>query len=295
MQLRQLRHFLAVIEEGSFNQAALRQNVTQPALTRSVQKLEESLQVQLLDRSRSGVELTTYGKVFAEHARRITAVAAHASADIAAMRTGRQGEVRLGIGSSAVQEWIGICLSEACSAAEDLSLSIDYGEVAALTAKLRRGELDAVISLWRGGLDNSGLHFQDIGSVQLVVVARAGHPFAKRKGMTRADLASVPWAIYDTPTAETFYGKVLGISPSESPIRIRCAIPSMLRYIVLGGDFLTLAKVADIAHDLTSGAMVEIDSELPPINLPLLLITRTNASATTALRITLDRLRQAVR
>ncbi len=62
LNLRRLEHFTVIAEEKSFQKAALRLNLTQPALTRSIQTLEESLGLQLFNRAHEGVNLTDAGQ-----------------------------------------------------------------------------------------------------------------------------------------------------------------------------------------------------------------------------------------
>jgi DNA-binding MarR family transcriptional regulator len=71
MNLRQLEHLLAVAETGSFSRAAERQHLTQPALSRSIQSLEDDLGARLIDRSGKRNELTPLGQAVAARARHI--------------------------------------------------------------------------------------------------------------------------------------------------------------------------------------------------------------------------------
>jgi LysR family hca operon transcriptional activator len=70
MELRHLRYFVAVVEEGSLTTAAeLRLRTSQPSLSRQIRDLEYQVGAELLSRSVHGVELTAAGKVFLDHAR----------------------------------------------------------------------------------------------------------------------------------------------------------------------------------------------------------------------------------
>src|ERR1700682_3521119 len=70
MELRHLRYFVAVVEEGSLSTAAEhRLHTSQPSLSRQIRDLEDQVGAELLSRSVNGVELTAAGKAFLDHAR----------------------------------------------------------------------------------------------------------------------------------------------------------------------------------------------------------------------------------
>src|ERR1700754_2742730 len=70
VELRHLRYFIAVAEMGSLTEAAKRRLYTsQPSLSRQIRDLEQQVGVELLSRSVHGVELTSAGKAFLDHAR----------------------------------------------------------------------------------------------------------------------------------------------------------------------------------------------------------------------------------
>jgi DNA-binding transcriptional LysR family regulator len=94
--LRQLRYFIAVAEEGNVHRAAIRLHVSQPPLTRHIKTLEDSLGVQLFRRTHWGVELTQAGQQLLAEVRHVHALIDHAVDR--ARRTGRGESGRLDIG-----------------------------------------------------------------------------------------------------------------------------------------------------------------------------------------------------
>ncbi len=96
--LRQLRHFVALAEHGHFARAAEAVNLSQPALSRSIQALESQLGCPLLDRHSRGFSLTAHGRLVLEHARRLLAGSRALSNAVSKLGNLQSGELRLGAG-----------------------------------------------------------------------------------------------------------------------------------------------------------------------------------------------------
>lgn len=97
MDLRQLRYFIAIAEQGSFAKAAAVLNVAQPALSNHVRNMEADLKTPLLFRSPLGVIATEAGEILLRHARIVLDQVAVAEEEIRCHETEPEGEVRLGL------------------------------------------------------------------------------------------------------------------------------------------------------------------------------------------------------
>ncbi|MAM23790.1 MAG: LysR family transcriptional regulator [Rhodobacteraceae bacterium] len=100
MDIRQLRYFVAIAEEGSLSAAAQRVNVAQPSLSQHVIALERELDVTLLDRSPRGVTLTQSGEVLLSHAHEVIAALDRARDAVRQSGSEPQGAVSFGLPSS---------------------------------------------------------------------------------------------------------------------------------------------------------------------------------------------------
>jgi DNA-binding transcriptional LysR family regulator len=93
MDLRHLRNMLAVIEEGSLGKAAEKLNISQPALTKSIQRLEEQLGVKLFERKARGMEATSYADSLRAYAQSACVGMTQALKEIHALKSGTEGVI----------------------------------------------------------------------------------------------------------------------------------------------------------------------------------------------------------
>jgi len=294
VQIRQLRHFLAAIDSGSITVASADQHITQPTLSRSIRALEEELGVDLFERGHRGVLPTRYGTMLVGHARSIVRGVDRAVEEIGATRAGGMGHVRLGIGATALDPRLADTISRTVLSQDDVTVSIDYDVPENQFARLRRGELDAIIDSLRPDLDLGDLSFRSIAQISMVLVARAGHPLLDRGRVDRRELARWPWAIFHQHNAEQFYRRLLQLDEETLNVRVRSSAPSMLRNLLLAGDLIGLINHAEVIDCLEDGRLRRIPCDLGEIETTLCVVTRRRAQTSGALRLILDRIQQAV-
>ncbi|PSJ43704.1 LysR family transcriptional regulator [Zobellella endophytica] len=97
MDFRQLRYFVAIVEEGSLSAASRKVHIAQPALTRQLHTLEDALQVSLFERHTRGMTLTVTGRALYEDARKMLEERVRVMARIRALGQGLTGKVTLGV------------------------------------------------------------------------------------------------------------------------------------------------------------------------------------------------------
>jgi len=175
MELRQLGHFVAIAEEGSFTKAARRLNYVQSALSVSLQALERELGVRLFDRTTHRVTLTGPGEALLPAARR-TLTAADETRDIAAAVKGvLRGRLRVGIMQSFAFADVPGVLGQFHREHPEVEILVhpNAGGSAALVEELRHGGLDIAFL----ALEDrpAGVKTIPLGSEDLVLVA-SGDP-----------------------------------------------------------------------------------------------------------------------
>jgi DNA-binding transcriptional LysR family regulator len=194
MELRDLQYFEALAATGHVGRAAQRLGLSQPALSKALQRLEGVLGVRLFDRTPMGIVLTQAGERLlrrASHVRNAVELAIREAADLA---TGSSGHVRFGTGPAMADGVVPSAIEKLAAAASQATLSVTVGLNDTLIAMLERGELDLVLATFPDRpLD--GFVCEPLHTDELCVVARRGHPLARRMPLTLASLAACEWAM----------------------------------------------------------------------------------------------------
>ena len=188
MELRHLRYFIAVAEEGSLSVAAeKRLHTAQPSLSRQMRDLELELGVTLMERGARGIELTAAGRVFLDHAR--LALLQVESAVEAARRAARPPKAAFVVGflTGYELEWLPplmAILREALPMSEITILSQASPD---LTEGLTRGQID--LAFLRQERQSQGLVYNLLREEPLIVVMPGDHPLAAGRDVPPQDLA----------------------------------------------------------------------------------------------------------
>ncbi|MDJ1157799.1 LysR family transcriptional regulator [Chelatococcus sp. SYSU_G07232] len=192
MNLDDLRALVAVAEAGSLARAATRLNLTQPAVTRRIQRLEADLGVLLLDRDQKPARLTRDGELAYRQGLKLLNAANSFAAEMAGER--EAPPLRIGISNGIADTVLGLALDAVRHAAPHLRLVLAVDHTKDLVKRLVAHELDAVLGVRALGLPFEGpFNARQIARERVIVVAPAEHPIDART--TLAELAHEPWVI----------------------------------------------------------------------------------------------------
>ncbi|RKS07456.1 DNA-binding transcriptional LysR family regulator [Nocardiopsis sp. Huas11] len=184
LTLDQARAFVAVAEELHFGRAAERLHMTQPPLSRQIQKLEKTLGVTLLLREPRGVSLTAAGEAFRDECHQLLEMADRAPRRAQLIASGQVGLIRLGYTAASGYSVLGPVLARIKEAVPGVTVELHEMVTAVQLEALRSGAVDL-------GLARPPFQLQDVNAAlllaePLMVAVPAGHRFARRSAPVSA-------------------------------------------------------------------------------------------------------------
>jgi DNA-binding transcriptional LysR family regulator len=187
MELRQLRHFVALAQTGSVTGAARREVIVQSGLSNSIQALERELGVDLYLRGTRPVRLTAAGQALVKPAKRALDAAAAAERAVHDTRDVLIGRLRLGVTTAAqhVVPFAGY-LGDFLSRHPGVDSRLHVAAAPGMLAMVEGGDLDCVIAPVQ--MKSGRLRYTPLGRESLTLVCRYDHPLAGRAGVLIDDL-----------------------------------------------------------------------------------------------------------
>lgn len=229
-----LRQFLVIAETGSLSRAAQALALSQPTLTKNVQRLEREFGVPLFERRARGVALTSFGEVLLRHAKLIDTECQFAEAEMRAFQRDYGGRLRVGGGPYWGTTLVPTAIARVHERYPKMRIDLEIGVNAVIVPKLFNGDLDIVI----GRLPEPAalppfITVRELGEVRARIVAEPNHPLLRRERVRAADLAPYPWVIYqdDREILEQLVGFLRG--RGGEPPRLLVEATSLLAVIQL--------------------------------------------------------------
>lgn len=195
MDYRQLQLFLAMAERLNLSHAAEAMSMTQPGLSKSMQRLQLELGTKLYHRRGRGIELTKSGRALLRHAKLIEAQLADARSEVVGIAGGKTGHARIGAGPSWLSRHLPELIARMIAQHPNVRFTVDTGFPDRLIGRLRLGELDIVVGALPENRVDPDLRFMRLSSDIIRVVGRKDHPLARKRDRSLADYAAHYWIL----------------------------------------------------------------------------------------------------
>ena len=208
----QLAGFIAVADELHFGRAAERLNMTQPPLSRQIQKLEKIVGAELLERDNRKVELTPAGHTFLEEARRLMALAERAPVTARRIASGKSGVLRIGFTAASGFSILGPLLEELSGIIPDVEIELQELVTGDQLAGLVTGELD--LGLARPPFDTETFDSHLLYRESMMLAVPEGHRLTLLdRSITADDFSDEPLIMHSPTQARYFYDLVVRMLP----------------------------------------------------------------------------------
>jgi DNA-binding transcriptional LysR family regulator len=194
MELRQLHHFLAIVEHGSLGRAANALHLTEPALSKSIKRLEDSLQVSLFDRGTRGMSRTPFGDSFLHHARLIVGEIETTRNELDELRGVSRGVVKIGARPSFNATLLPRAIARIQARRPGVQAIVREGFVPTLMTEIIQGSLDFIVVTEVDDLD-AELTQEPLAVSPVGLAVQAGHPLTQKSNLSPRDLAGAKWLL----------------------------------------------------------------------------------------------------
>jgi DNA-binding transcriptional LysR family regulator len=194
MDLLQLEHFLAVVEERTFTRAAERVCRTQPAVSQSIKKLEDEVGTPLFARDVHDVSLTEAGKVLADYARRMVHLRDEAMRQVSQIKTLKAGTLAVAAHESAAVYLLSAPLRSYLQRFPDIKVGIYRSRLNEIPRQVIDREVDVGFVKEEPAFHE--LQWTEVHSDQMVLIASTRHPLVARTHVRVEDLANEPFVLH---------------------------------------------------------------------------------------------------
>jgi DNA-binding transcriptional LysR family regulator len=269
--LRELQNLLSLEEQRHFGRAAAAVGLSQPALTKSIQRLEKQLGGLLFDRSRSRIAPTALGNDVIARAKSILVEVAELRR-AADLFLGLQiGTVTIGVGPAMSESYLARAIAALAESHPHTQVCVRVDHWQQLSEWLLSNEIDFFVADIFERADDERFECMPLPTQELVWFCRAGHPLADRSVLSQIDLFDFPlatprmplWAVRWFAAAKNENEQLTG---RQRPMpNIQCESYSMLKRIVMSGNAVSAALSDTVNEEVTEGRLVILPVDGPTL------------------------------
>jgi DNA-binding transcriptional LysR family regulator len=279
LKLRDLQALLAVVEAGGIGKAADRLNYSQPAVSKAIAALERTLGKRLLERSRKGIELTSFGEAFLDCGTAVFDDLRKGVEAIDFLADPTAGEVRIACSEPVSVGIVSALISRFVRDYPRIVFNVVIRDAFAITRDLDSRRVDLLIAQTRVPVDEERMRREILYHERIVVVADVDHPLARKRRLKLADLADEVWAL---PPRGSFITSLIMEAFRANGLagpRIGIFGPAFVSLMLLGtARLLTAVPPVMLKGGGKRLSIKALPVELPASRRPVALITLKNRS-----------------
>lgn len=271
VRLSQLRLLVGIAETGSVLGAAEAQHISQPAATKALRQLEETVGDVLVSRGSAGSVLTGTGAILCKRARVILAELRDAEDELGLWHSGGAGMVTIGALMVAAPSLLPRALAELATQAPRITTRIFEGNSESMFRDLKNGHLDLLVGrFWPG--EDPELHTEPLYESCFHLIAKPTHPLAKRRKLQLPDLKNFRWIMPPPGThTRTALEDLFRIARVEAPQPLVETTSFLVtRSLLLNTDVVTAVPMEVFHDEVQAGVLCKLPLalalRLPPIS-----------------------------
>jgi DNA-binding transcriptional LysR family regulator len=297
LDIRDIQHVNAIGRFRNFARAAESLDISQPALSKSIRAIEESLGVRLFDRSRRGVSPTAFGEIVLSASGPLLRGVDEVLAEIRRVKGLEAGTLRIGAGSFALDMSVAETVTRLAEHHPTLHIRLVLDDWESLTRKVMAGTLDVAVAEVTAAEQESQLSVERLGEHGGVFYCRSGHPLLSRTPLTFENISGFPLAMSPLPGRVAPFFERIGaagrIDPASGHFLPAITLDSviLMKRAVRGTDAISWAPKVLIAPELHDGSFVALPFAPPWARLNYGIFRRADRPVTPALEMFLVELR----
>jgi DNA-binding transcriptional LysR family regulator len=258
-QLRDVEYFAAIAEHGQVQRAAAALGLSQPGLSKSLRRLEQAMNTQLLKRTPKGVELTAVGTALLARVGKLRLSLDDVTREIVDLSEGRTGSIRVGMGAEASLRLVPAACETFMKESPNVTFKLMVSETSTTLANLRNGTLDIAV------ISSQSFHHEDLvvehtHDNTFSVYASAKHRLARRTSLSLADLVRERWVMASIDGQSTRRVRQAHADAGLPPpaIAIETNNPTVRYQLVAASDLLTIISRQAVRHVAAQFGLVEL-------------------------------------
>lgn len=295
IRLRHLHTFVAVAQQGTLGRAAETLKLSQPALSKTLNELEQLTGTRLLDRGRLGAQLTLVGEQFLTHAIRVLDALNTAGLSLNYQPEQNNAVIRIGALPTAALGILPEVIGQVHKQQPDLNLQVATTNNPMLLAGLKSGELDVGIGRMSDPEMMSGLTYEMLFLESLKLVVRPDHPLL-HSTITLSRVLEWPVVVLPTGTVPRQNAEdLLHSHGCKMPTGcIETLSASLSRQLTANFDYVWFVPSGAVKNDLRQGALVALPIAPTGVGDPIGIITRVDAPLSAGVQSLINAIRKTV-